>query len=197
MAGIEGPVIALLKLDRADTGVLGGLEQLPADLDIAAMVVTDLGNYEAVGAVSPDRVPSDVDLSAHRVSRSRTPRPVTAEASRSLARDALGRRECSVRRIAHRVPWSLQSYSPGLTGDSMRHPADGDRVRDAMTTMFAAVPSRRTMSAPFPWARTTTRSTSIGRYLRRRWQARSPRRAPRATLFRSRVLGRAPHGGLL
>jgi hypothetical protein len=39
LARIQRPVIPLLKLDRADTGVFGGLEQLLADLDVAAMVV--------------------------------------------------------------------------------------------------------------------------------------------------------------
>jgi hypothetical protein len=84
------------------------------------VVVTDLGNYEAVGAVTTDRVPSNVDLSAHYVSRLLTLRPVTAEAPRSLAGAALGRRDCGLRRIAHRVPWCAPMVpagaDPGLPG---------------------------------------------------------------------------------
>src|SRR5262249_30678528 len=63
--GVQAPVVTLLQLDRAHARVLRGLEQLFTGLDVALMVVPDLGDHETVRRVLPDAMLPDGDFFGH------------------------------------------------------------------------------------------------------------------------------------
>jgi hypothetical protein len=61
---VECSIVALLELDGVGAALLGGAEHFLRRLELSLMVVTDLGDYEAI-AIIADRVRSDCQFSGH------------------------------------------------------------------------------------------------------------------------------------
>ena len=69
-ARVEAAVVALLQLDGRDACLVRGAEHLPARLEIALMVVADLGDHITVGVVA-DSVGANLQCACQRL----TPMP--------------------------------------------------------------------------------------------------------------------------